>query len=237
MVRTILSLLAAAAALAGGTTAWGAPAPGPPPTTYELIINGESFLVQANRRVKLQSKEKPGVAYEVAIRVAPVQRLKLNTLQFQYDRGSKVEDNRQRHRRSVKLHHELGFSMLITDLGEPLDEKNRDKALEILTQPVLQSFRALGIKDENMTVAKLGGHQFEGAEGRGVRIRYRDPEGIDHSTLVFIMVGKTFTGSCIVQFLDADEDDAIPLIKKTFDSIRAVEGTASPKAKPTPKGK
>jgi len=237
MIRSVLFLLSSATALVGGTSAHGAPAPGPPPITYELMINGESFLVQANRQMRLQSKQKPGVTYNVAIRVAPTQALSLNTLQFQYDRGFQVEDSRRPNRRSAKLQHELGFSMLITDLGEPLDEKDRDKALQILTEPVLKSVRDRAGKDEKVTVSKLDAHQFEGAEGRGVRIRYRDQQDIDQSTLVFIMVGKTFAASCIVQFLDSDEEDVVPLLKKTFDSIRAIEGAGQPKAKPTPKAK
>lgn len=234
MVRTFPFLLMAIVPLADMGAAWGAPRPGPPPVTYELMINGESFFVQANHQVKLQSKQKPGVTYDVAIRVAPVQRLTLNTIQLDYDRHTRVEDNRQRQRRTVVLHHELGFTMLITDLGAPLDEQSRDKALELLSQPMLQSLRDRGIKDA--TVGNLGVHQFEGGEGRGLRIRYRDSQGIAESTLVYIMVGKSFTASCIVQLLDADGDDVLPLIKKTFDSIRAIERSAPPKAKPAPKG-
>ena len=103
MLRTILSVLLATLPLTGSRTTWGAPRPGPPPTTYELMINGESFLVEANRQIKLQSKDKPGVSYQVAIRVAPVQRLKLNTLRFQYDQRFEVEDSRQPQRRSVNI--------------------------------------------------------------------------------------------------------------------------------------
>ena len=56
--------------------ATGAPQP-TPPVTYEVQINGESFPVEANRAVKVDSQEKPGVGYNVAVRVAPTQQVRL----------------------------------------------------------------------------------------------------------------------------------------------------------------
>ena len=91
------------------------------------MINGEIFLIEANRLHKLSSKQKPGVAYEVALRVAPTQQLKLNSVQFEYDRLGTVEDDRGPLRRTVRLTHELGFSMLITELGGPLKPEDQDE--------------------------------------------------------------------------------------------------------------
>ena len=235
MVRSIPVILCPAIfALAGGSAVWAQPRPGPPPVTYELMIDGESFLVEANRIVKLYSKEKPGVSYRVAIRVAAVQRLKLNNLQFECDQRSQVEDSRRPQRRSMKLRHELGFSVLVTDLGEPLDKANRDKALDLLTQSIVKTLRQGNPNAREVTATRLPNHQFEGAEGRGMRIRRRDPEGIDHSTLVYLLVGKTFTASCLVEFLDADGDDVLPLVRKTLDSIRPLDPKPSDPAKPSP---
>jgi hypothetical protein len=219
---TVLGAIVAPA-LVFAQVALAAPPANPPPITYEVIVNGESFLVDANRVARLESKTKPGVIYEVAVRVSPVQRLKLSTLQFQYDQGTKVEDNRQSQRRSVKLEHELGFTLLITDLGKTIEAESRDKALEILTQSVMNTFRTLGVKEEGTKVERLRDYQFTGAEGRGVRIQHHDAEGIAHTTLVYLLVGKTFTGTCIAQYLDGDSKDVLPLVRKVLDSIQGVE--------------
>lgn len=205
--------------------------PKSPPTTYELVINGETFVVEANRDLKLASKSKPGVTYDVAIRIAPVQRFRMKDLRFDYDFGSRLEDNRQTERRSVKVSHELGFSTLITDLGGAMEASSRDTALKMLTESVLGVYRKNGLKDADTEVARLADAQFRGAEGRGVRIRHRDAEGIWHVTLIYLLVGKTFTGSCITQFLESDSETVLPLVKRTLDSI---EGTAEAKA-PAPR--
>ena len=62
-----------------------------PPSTYEVQINGENFLVEANRQVKLESRAKPGVSYTVAIRLARRSACRLNTIQFEYDLPAKVK--------------------------------------------------------------------------------------------------------------------------------------------------
>lgn len=203
------------------------------PTTYELMINGESFIVEANRAVTLQSKAKPGTAYEVALRVSPVQYLRLNNIRLEYDLRTKVDDNRQAERRSARLTHELGFSMLVTDLGDPLDAGARETALQMLTESVLKSHRRQGANDAQGEVTRLKDAQFRSAEGRGVQIRHKDADGIEHVSLVYVLVGKTFTSSCIVQYLEADSENVLPLVKRTLDSIEAT-GAKKPTLAPAP---
>ena len=101
------------AILATLPAAWAGPASTAPPVTYEVQINGESFPVEANRVVKVESKQKPGVSYNVAVRVAPTQQVRLNTIQFEYELPAKVEDSGKRENRSARLTHELGFSILL----------------------------------------------------------------------------------------------------------------------------
>ena len=55
-----------------------------PPLTYEVVINGETFRVEGNRRVKLESKEHPGTSYDVAVRVSPTQHRRLDSVELDY---------------------------------------------------------------------------------------------------------------------------------------------------------
>ena len=128
MVRRFLPCgLVVAIVSANAASSRAAPPVGPPPLTYELMINGESFLVEGDRAVKLESKEKPGTSYKVALRVAPTQRIRLNSIQFEYDLPAKAEDDGKRENRSVRIAHELGFTMLINDLGQPMNTKAREE--------------------------------------------------------------------------------------------------------------
>ncbi len=227
MLRIILPALVAVAIPTAGPAS-GAEAPvAVPPRTYELQIDGESFLIEANRAMKLTSKQKPGVTYQVAIRVAPLQRLRLDNLQLEYDLQSQVELTGRPKQQSVKLQHQLGFTMLINDLGPPIDEDNRDNVLKILAESAVETYRESGAKRGEIRVSRLVSHQFGGAEGRGVRIDYPDSQGIEHSALVYLLVGKTFSASCIAQFLDADGKDTLPLVRKTMDSVRGLERVPS----------
>lgn len=199
------------------------------PKTYELMINGESFQVEANRVVRLQSKRTPGVTYQVAIRVAPVQHMKLDRLQFDYDVRADVERPRDQQQPSVKLRHQLGFSMMLTELGPPLKSGDQEKLLEALAESIRKNFRQRGVKPGDIKVARLDDHQFEGAFGCGLRIRYPDAQQIAHSTLVYVLVGKSFSASCIVEFLDTDSENVLPLVKKTIDSVRDLDKTPQPR--------
>lgn len=215
------------------------PAAGPTqatPTTYELMINGESFLLEANRLVKLQSKLHPNLTYEVAIRVSPVQYLRLNQIRLTYDLRTKVEDNRQAERRSVRLSHPQGCYMLITEIEGPLAQTDRDKALQMLTESVVQSYQQRQISDGKMELTRLENTQFSAVEARGVQIRYQDAQGIRHRSLIYLLVGKTFTCSCIIEYLDADEAQVLPIIKRTLDSIEPIRpSTTSPPPAEKPK--
>jgi len=164
--RSAIGLLTAII-LATGPAAEAEPTPAAPPLCYELQINGESFLVEANRMVKLESKEKPGVTYNVAVRVSPTQRLRLNTLQFEYELPAKVVDDGKRENRSVRLTHELGFSILLTDLGQPLEPKAQEETLKALAESVAGELRAE--KAAGIDVSEPHERKFAGSSARGLR--------------------------------------------------------------------
>jgi hypothetical protein len=197
-----------------------APPPGSgPPLTYELIINGEAFQVEANRAVKLESRKQPGVVYDVALRIAPTQRVRMNTFRFDYDLPAQIHDDGGRKQRSVRLVHELGFTMLLTDLGGPVDPSDRDKALTILTDSVEKS-----LDQRKVTDVKLGEPRdlsFDGAGGRGRTIHYQDAQGFGHTDVVCLLAGEGFAATCVVEYVDADAEDVVPLIRRVLDSVRA----------------
>ena len=65
MLRTVALVTLAATLLPQGLAArGGSPGARTAAVTYELQINGESFLVEANRDTTLESKKKPGVTLQ-----------------------------------------------------------------------------------------------------------------------------------------------------------------------------
>jgi hypothetical protein len=189
----------------------------PEPTLYELAINGESFTIEPNRSLKLHSKQKPGVVYDVALRVAQVQRIALNNLQLDYDRGYEISDDPAENVRTVTLKHELGFTVVVSDLGGPMDEPGRRQVLARLQKSMEQSFRE--DQTEHLKTAARHERRFTHAPAEGVTIQYHDARGRAHSCLIYVLAGKTFTASAIAQFQDADHQTVLPLVKKTLDSI------------------
>ncbi len=188
-----------------------------PPTSYELMINGESFQVEANRIVKLESKEKAGVVYEVALRVAPTQRVRMDTFQFDYDLPARLRDDRGQGQRTARLTHEMGFTMLLGDLGGAMDDEGRRQALDILIESVAETYREM--KVEGLDVGKPHERKFGENSARGVVIRYKDAQQFGHTSLVYVLQGANFTASCVVQYLDHDSEDALPLVKRILESV------------------
>lgn len=199
-------------------------APAPEPTLYELSIDGESYLIEANRANKLTSKTRPGTTYDVALRVAQLQRLALNSVQLDYDRGFQVSDDGAGRVRTATLKHELGFSLAVTDLGKTLDAAGRQQVLDTLKASLEQSFR--DAKATDLMVGKVQDRKFASADAKGLTIQYQDATGLARSCVLYVIDGKRFTASCIVQFLDDDHEEVLPLIKKTLDTLQARGGAA-----------
>jgi len=188
------------------------------PTLFELVINGESFTVEANRVVELTSRRDPQVKYQVALRIAPTQRIKLNAVQFDYDRLCEVEDDRGRQQRTARLKHELGFTMLVTDLGDtPLPEETQREALKLLVDSVVENIREQ--QPEHLDVGQPQPRRFRGASGLGVTIHYRDAQDLGRTYYVYLLGGPKFAVSCVVQYVDNDLDDVRELIAQVLNSF------------------
>ena len=220
MLRTVVVGLFTITALIDGRQARAQSDQAVPASTYEVQINGESFEVEANRVVKLESKEKPGVTYQVAVRVAPVQRVRLGNVQFEYELPAKLEENGTRGNPSIRLSHELGFSILLTNLGATLDQGGAEETLKMLVDSVTSTLR-----DESATDIDVSGpheRSFEGSSARGVAVRYRDAKDFGHVCLLYVLTDPSFAVSCVAEYLDSDSEDVLPLVKKSLDSVRAM---------------
>ncbi len=187
--------------------------------TYELLINGESFLVEGNRVVKLRSEKNPDTEYQVAVRIAPTQRYRMPNLSFAYERPAVIQRDPEDGAGIVRLIHELGYTMLIHDLGGTLDEDAQKQALAILTESVANSFGDL--QASNIQTGAPHSRKFGENTGLGNMIRYTDAQNVGHTCLVYVLTGKGFSATCVIQYPDADQDNVLPLVRKTLDSFQA----------------
>jgi hypothetical protein len=213
MFRRLVALMVVATPLVHGVLANADSPTVVPPSVYEVQINGESFLVEANRQTKLESREKPGLHYDVAVRIAPTQRVRLNTLQFEYDLPAKVEINDN----SARLIHEMDFSLLLGDLGRPLDSKGQQETLQNLLESVTSTLRDAKVKGLDVTKPHI--RKFGHTDAQGITVRYRDSRGNARVCLVYVLTGPKFAATCVADYLDDDSDEVLPLIRKTLDSV------------------
>jgi hypothetical protein len=190
------------------------------PLLYELMIDGECFLVELDQVVKLSSKQQPAKSYQVALRVAPTQRLRLGGFQFDYDRHAKVQTSEGQGRPSARLTHELGFSLIVSDLGGPLNDNGLDEVMSVIAESVTETFQQK--KAAKLEASPPQKKKFAGSSGREVVVRCVDAEGFGHIARAYVLVGPTFTTACIVNYLEQDAEDVLPLIQRTLDSITAL---------------
>jgi hypothetical protein len=201
--------------------AWGQPAtvaPPDQPVTYEVQINGESFMIEANRLVKLSSTRTPGVKYDIAVRMAPTQQCVLNHFEFQYDCHATLDDDRGRELRTVNLRHQLGFSFLVTDLGTATPQTDLDQLLATCVESTAKTFRELGMT--NLQIGQPQDRQEAVVTTRGVVLHYRDKRQFEHTCLVFVFHQKNYWATGVIQYFDRDSQDCLPLIKRMLDSLR-----------------
>ena len=222
MARQAFSLSILGCVLGVCVSAQAQPSLTGPPVTYEVLLNGESFRVDGNRVVKLESKTKPGTSYEIAVRISPVQQIRLNSVQLEYDLPARISDDHGKEQRTLEIKHELGSSIMLTDLGQAVDAAGQEKALMALVDYSTAKFEKQNAED--VKVGPTAQRKF--AEGRidgvGTTIRYQDIKGFGHTCLVYVLTGPKFTVGCVAEFMDRDRDDVLSLIKKTMDSIQAI---------------
>lgn len=216
-MRHVFAVVVALAQIA--VTARGEEPVRPAPVLYEVLINGENFEVEAGRVVKLTSQKQPGTTYEVAIRVAPTQRMRVGPMQVEYDRNAKVEQIGTRDQPGIKVSHELGFSVLLTMLGNRSEAKDQAPLLTALADSVAETYKEMKVKQ--LDVGKAQERKFAHTTARGLTIRYRDAQDFEHVCLVYLVSGDKFSASCVAQYLAADADDVVPLIKRMIDSLDA----------------
>lgn len=204
---------------------------------YELMINGETFLLEANRVVKLQSKLHPQTTYEVGLRISPIQYHRVGRIRVGYDLRTKLHKDGPPEPQSVRLVHPKGANILITELGNALAPGDRERALRLLTEAMVQTYRARQISEAKLQLIRLQTLFLPAAEARGVEIRYQDAKGLEHRCLIYLIVGKGFSCSCIVEYLHADAQEVLPIVKRTLDSIQPVQdspGEPIPPKTPSP---
>jgi hypothetical protein len=214
------SLLPLAAAARGAEPA------AKPPTLFEVRINGEVFRVPGSQVVKVESKTKPGTTYEIAVRMAPIQSVRLDTIQLDYSLPAKMATTLIKGDpklgpplRGVDISNELGFDLSIVDLGGPLDAKSQDNALDVLISTVKK--RYADEKEPALEVGKPYERKFDGSTCRGVTVHYIDARQVGHTHLVYVLSGPKFTATCTIEYLDLNEDTVLPAVRKLLDSIRA----------------
>lgn len=201
------------------------------PTTYELSINGEVFQVELGKPTTVKSQDQPGVDYKLSLGVAPEQSIRLETVQFDYARTCRALETRGQGAPTATLSNDLGFTMIITDLGGMIDTADRSPVMKLLVERMVRSF--IPTADGTPVVSEEKKVSFDGLSGNVVSIQYRDKDGYDRTCVVYLLADDTHACSCIVQYLNENAVAIAPVVQKTLDSIRPVN-TSSQQDSVTP---
>lgn len=191
------------------------------PSRYEISINGENFTLESDRIVKLDSADKPGTTYEVAIRVAQYQPWQLKGVKFDYHNGFNPTEDPAMAGRSVSFKHDLGFVMDVRDFGGALPEESRDKTLQLLVDTMQKTLMGSGAV--KVDISKPAIRTTGTTSVRGVTLRYEDRDSVGRNSFVYLVTGPTFSCSVVVQCLDTDRESVMPMVKSTLDSFVALQ--------------
>jgi hypothetical protein len=221
-VSAVLAFFLAVVAATGSRPASAQPGAGDTPLTYEVQIDGESFEVEGGRPpIKVESKLKKGTTYTLALRVAMIQPLRLNSVQMEYGMSAKVADDKGKDLRIAQIDHELGFSLEITDLGQALDAKHQDELLKTIADAAVKRFtdsKATGLKRAEPKAGKYGP-----SEGKSLEINFNDSDGAACSCLVFVLSGEKYTVGAVARFQEQDRENVRPWVLNALRSIRPLQ--------------
>ncbi|MCA9245645.1 MAG: hypothetical protein KDA42_00990 [Planctomycetales bacterium] len=212
------SILLAMLALASSTTIAAAQSPSAsPPRRYELLINGENFVIELGAFQELTSKLSGGEKYQVALRVAQYQPLELNTVAFDYHRGFSVVDDQGADVRTATLRHALGFVMVASDLGGPLKEGNEPNALKLVADLAVAEIRKAG--GQAVDVTKPASLTIGNFSALRVGIQYQR-EDTAWRSLVYLLTNKKAAMSVLVEYAADDQDDVLPIVQPSLSTVR-----------------
>jgi hypothetical protein len=197
-------------------SAWGAEPAAPP--RYEVSINGEKFTVTAGRSTKLESQKHPGTNYQVTVRLAPLQHWRLNHVQFDYQLGVEVDDNRASEGRTATLKHPVGFVAILTDLGGAMPDEAKASAMEQLVEAMKKSLKAAGI--EEVKTSKVQKRKLGNNTSEAVTFSYLSADGDVRMSAVYLVTGEGFSCSCMLQCDDENREEAVDMVKTTLGSLK-----------------
>lgn len=212
-----LTLLAVLLGVCQTLDAWQAVADDVPALLFELSIDGESFLVEADKQVDLKGAN--GKTYKVALRLARRQRWSLNKVKFEYDAGFRVDDDNEAGLRTATLTHEMGFQLAVMEGGKAPAVAERPKVLSRVVDSISKSYTTGGAT--GLTVSAPETKKYGAATAVEQRITYTDRNKKASVTRVALLVAGDQTATAILSYPADDETEVAAMAKVTFESFEA----------------
>lgn len=191
-----------------------------PPARYEIVIDGENFTVEENRVTTVRSQKNPDRTYQVAVRVAPLQPWRLNNIEFLYNQGFAVRDDRAAELRRAELRHNLGFTVAITDLGGTIDAEDREKAVQLLIEATVIELQRDGGAD--IEPGKITTRKFGPVTGTGAALDYQQ-DGVPYRALAYLMTTAETATSVLIDYPAAKQEAALAIVKPTLESFQSAD--------------
>lgn len=143
--------------------------------SYELTINGKSFDIQLGEQLRVPPvKALKDGNNRYSVQIAPTQLAKMNTLQLRYPYPSRAFDDEEKKERTIRVYHEMGFAILVTDFGGPLNnpETSIPKIVDVLKETLREELVG-GLKNPKEASSKLEYVTKNGTRVNGVIVQVK----------------------------------------------------------------
>lgn len=187
--------------------------------SFELEINGVKQSVAEGETVTVQLPEATKSA-KVAVRRAAQQRYEFNSIHFLYDTSLSIDDDQDDETRTVTLIDARGFSIVISDLGEP-DSTSVEHLTKVMADDLLRIFAKDPITAVKSTAPTA--HAAAKISGMLATIEYTDSDGDRNFSQVYVFRNKGRDFSVILNHTDENAAAAKRSLETVLSSVVAGE--------------
>ena len=191
--------------------------------SYELTINGKSYDIQLGEQLRTPPvKALKDGNNRYSVQIAPTQLAKMNTLQLRYPYPSRAFDDEATKERTIRVYHEMGFAILVTDFGGPLNnpETSIPKIVDVLKETLREELVG-DLKNPKEASSKLEYVTKNGTRVNGVIVQVKLSDAKIVEAAAFTISNEKFFATLTLQLFGIPFEHVRGKIKDMLESFEA----------------
>jgi hypothetical protein len=185
------------------------------PSVYQVVIEGKTFRLKDGNKTQVVLDD--GKAIQITVSLSPRQPYRTKQLQFEYDVGLSLDDDKDAAERTVLLLHATGCGIVISEKGQASDT-DQPQLLKDLVDSMLDLVRRGVAKD--ITTAKTKAVEFSHAKGIMTTSTHLDEDN-DRITHYYYVLQSGNRVASVIGFHDQESTAVYAKIQKTLlDSLQ-----------------